>query len=995
MILLAVALTAADPAPKSGPFPEPTNSEKTAYGALSPAEAIRQLQLPEGFEGTVFAAEPDVRQPIAITFDARGRLWVAEGYTYADQALNYDLKLRDRILVFEDKDGDGKFDERKVFWEGAQRLTGLEVGFDGVYALALPEMVFLPDRNRDDVPDSEPVIVLDGFDHARARHTMANGLAWGPDGWLYGRQGILGTSLIGKPGTPEAERVSINVGVWRYHPTTHHFEMVTSGTTNPWGMDWNAYGEAFHINTVIGHLWHAIPGAHFRRMFGEDPRPNMYEIIEQHADHVHWDTKEHWSDIRTLGVTSTTSQAGGGHAHTGLMIYQGDNWPEAYRNDVYMINFHGRRLNRDRLVPQGTGYVGKHGQDFAQFGDTWFRGIDLKYGPDGGVYVADWSDTGECHDHDGVHRVSGRIYKITYGKPKRPEVSDVRTTTPDELIGLLKHRNEWFARQARMEIQRRTALKEFDAEQARAQLTKLTNEAGDPVHQVRGLLALHAAGLDTDEILMKSLKHANPFVRVWAIRFLTDASRSRPTDEAAAKFARMAVEEKSAPVRLALASALQQLPVAKRAAIARPLLDHAEDADDHNQPKMIWYGIEQIAAANPGELAELFAGSKMPQVSRWIARRIGQDYESEPSTLDRLLTSVQRQSADRQVEFMQGLADAMIGRRRVRKPDGWDSFVSKIDLAADTPTAELGRTLSAVFGSGVAMESIRSIALDSQRDVSTRRKALKTLIEARSEQLRQDCMTLFAVRDLSATAAEGLATFDDPVLADEILKNLGRVYPQERPQVIAALVVRPGLAMKLLEAVESGAVRRDEISAIMARQIRSHNDAPLTEKLNVVWGILRDTGADRLQAIERWKSSLSSQKLAQADLTKGRNVFRNTCSNCHKLYNEGGISGPDLTGSGRDNLDYLLSNILDPSAQVPSNYRVSDIALKDGRLISGVITSRTPRTISVQTPTEAIVIDADDVEETRQSELSLMPEGLLQNLSEEEVRDLIGYLMKK
>ncbi len=996
LVILTLCFIAADPAPRSEPFPQPTNSEKANFGALEKAEAIRQLKLPEGFQATVFAAEPDVRQPIAFTFDARGRLWVAEGYTYADQALNYDLKLRDRIVIFEDSDNDGVFDVRKVFWEGAQRLTGLEIGFDGVFALTLPDMVFLADRNRDDVPDSGQEVLLDGFDHARARHTMANGLAWGPDGWLYGRQGILGTSLIGKPGTPEKERVSINVGIWRYHPVTHNFEMVTSGTTNPWGMDWDANGEAFHINTVIGHLWHAIPGAHFRRMFGEDPRPNVYEIIEQHADHVHWDTKELWSDIRTLGVTPTTSQAGGGHAHTGLMIYQGDNWPDAYRGDVYMINFHGRRLNRDRLVAQGSGFVAKHAPDFAQFGDPWFRGIDLKYGPDGGVFVADWSDTGECHDHDGVHRVSGRIYKITYGKPSKPIVSDVRTASSAQLYELMKHKNEWFVRQARLEIQRRAAASELDLDQARAQLTKLISDNQNPLFQVRGLLALHAAGLDSESLLTQLTQHSNPHVKVWAIRFLTDRSRSAiVSDAVAGTFTRMAKEADNPVVRLALASALQQVPDAARAAIAEPLLTHSEDATDHNLPQMLWYGIEPLAVSKPDALADLFADCRIPQVGKWIARRLAQDYETDETTLNRLIGKLGKMPADRQAEMLRGIAEAMVGRRRAKKPEAWDAFVGSIDLSAESPAAELARTLSAVFGNGVALESIRAIALDPKREISTRRKALKTLIEARAPQLRQDCLTLYTVRDMSALAAEGLSTFDDPVLANDILGKIGNVYPQERPQVISALVARPGWAMKLLEAVESGRIARDEITAIMARQIRGHNDKTLTEKLNQVWGIVRETGADRLQAIERWKNQLSKQKLATADLSNGRNVFRKTCSNCHKLYNEGGTSGPDLTGSGRDNLDYLLSNILDPSAQVPVNYRVSDIAMKDGRVLSGVITSRTPRTLSVQTATDPVVIDATDVEETRQSESSLMPEGLFQNLSEQEVRDLIGYLMKK
>ena len=628
MIALALALVAAEPMDKAavGTFPQPTNSEKAPHAALPPAESIRQLQLPEGFKATVFAAEPDIQQPIAFTFDARGRLWVAEGYTYADQALNYDLKLKDRILIFEDADNNGVYDTRKVFWEGAQRLTGLEIGFDGVYALTLPELIYLPDLNHDDKPDSAGVVLLDGFNHAQARHTMANGLAWGPDGWLYGRQGILGTSLVGPPGTPEARRTSLNVGVWRFHQQKGLVEVVTSGTTNPWGMDWNEFGEAFHINTVIGHLWHAIPGGHFRRMFGEDPNPNVFQVIEQHADHFHWDTKELWSDVRNLGVTPGSSKAGGGHAHTGLMIYLGDNWPREYRGDVFTINFHGRRLNRDHLEPQGTGFVAKHRPDFAQWGDPWFRGIDLKYGPDGGVYAADWSDTGECHDHDGVHRVSGRMYKITYGTPKKPAVADLQALNQPDLLKLLEHPNEWYFRQARLEIQRRAGRKQLNLDGVAKLQAQLQDSSANPVHQVRCLLALHAAGLDSDSLLMQLLGHDNPHVRVWAIRFLTDpAGRSVIEPQVVKTLADRALAEKNAAVRLAFASALRHIPLELRAILAKPLLAAGEDATDHNQPMMLWYAIEPLAESNAHQLAELFENCKLPLVRKWIVRRIAQN----------------------------------------------------------------------------------------------------------------------------------------------------------------------------------------------------------------------------------------------------------------------------------------------------------------------------------------------------------------------------------
>ena len=256
-----------------------------------------------------------MRQPIALATDSRGRLWVAENYSYAERERNFDNRFRDRIIILEDEDLDGSFDKRTVFWDKGRRLTSVEIGYGGVWVLDAPNLLFIPDRDGDDKPDGEPVVMLDGWNDSRVRHNIVNGLRWGPDGWLYGRHGILATSSVGPPGASPDQRTKINCGIWRFHPTRRTFEVVCYGGTNAWGMDWDSNGEPFYINTVIGHLWHIIPGAYYRRMYGEHFNPNVYRVIEQTADHFHWDTKERWSDIRKLGVTNTTDEAGGGHAH--------------------------------------------------------------------------------------------------------------------------------------------------------------------------------------------------------------------------------------------------------------------------------------------------------------------------------------------------------------------------------------------------------------------------------------------------------------------------------------------------------------------------------------------------------------------------------------------------------------------------------------------------------------------------------------------------------
>ncbi len=594
--------------------------KNAAPKALSPAEAARKLAVPDGFRVSLFAGEPDVAQPIGITFDDRGRLWVAECHTYDDNKVNFNLKQHDRIVILEDTDGDGRFDKRKVFWDQAQKLTSVVVGFGGVWALAAPNLLFIPDANGDDLPDGPPQVVLDGWDGNKIRHNIVNGLKWGPDGWLYGRHGIQATSTIGKPGTPDEQRTRLNCSVWRYHPTRHTFEVFAQGTTNPWGHDWDAYGQLFLINTVIGHLWHIVPGAHYRRMYGEHFTTNTYQLMEQTADHFHWDTGEKWADVKK-GMTSTTDQAGGGHAHSGLMIYNGDNWPEKYRGQLYTINLHGLRINSDRLERRGSGYVAKHGTDFAKTTDVWFRAVELDYGPDGGVYVADWSDIGECHenDADGVHRETGRIYKITHGTPKSVGKLDLAKLSDAELVKLLTHRNEWFPRRAQRLLQERAAAGKLAAT-TRPALQQLFEQAASEPHKLRALWALHVTGALDAAALEKLLVHSSEHVRWWGIQLLTDNKAVTPA--VLAKFSALAREGKSALVRLALASALQKLPVADRWAVAEPLLAHAEDAADPNLPLMIWYGLEPAVASDKARAAQLIAKSQLPKVRELITRRL-------------------------------------------------------------------------------------------------------------------------------------------------------------------------------------------------------------------------------------------------------------------------------------------------------------------------------------------------------------------------------------
>lgn len=989
-ILLSTSSIAAE-------FPAIFNTETRTNGPMPTAEVLAESKLPPGFHLSVFASEPDVRQPIAMATDPHGRLWVAENYTYSEAKVGYDDDLRDRILVFEDTDNDGHFDKRRVFWDGAQRLTSVEVGLGGVWALALPNLVFIPDTNEDGIADGPPQIVLDGFEYKVGRHTVANGLRWGPDGWLYGRHGIQSTSHIGPPGTPEDQRVAMNVGIWRYHPTRHVTEVVAQGTTNPWGMDWDAHGELFFINTVIGHLWHVIPGAHYRRMYGTDPTPHIYESIEQTADHVHWATGEVWTDVRK-GVSDLTSAAGGGHAHTGLMIYQGGQWPDYWNGKLLTCNYHGRRLNVDELDRRGSGFVGRHQPDFVFFADPWFRGIDVIASPDGNAFVSDWSDTGECHDQDGIHRTSGRIYKLTYGDSNPAPPVDLTKLSEVELSNLQTSANDWLARQARRVLANRAHRGESMIE-ARTALENLTQNDPAEVHRLRALWALHVSGaLETS--LLRTKLTGTEYERAWAIRLLEDESHDAKSNAAefgqflATTAPQIAANDSSALVRLTLASLLQKLPLAQRPAIAAKLLAHAEDADDHNLPLMLWYGIEPLATNDTG-FVDLIARARIPRVQRLGARRLAEEIDTAPTLADTLITAIAKESSfESRQAVLDGLAEGFAGRRHINEPISWKMAKSQLVTNANEDLRIRVLSLSTLFGDKEALTEFRQIALDQNAAIQNRRTALKTLIDARADDLRGVCEQLLAVNELSPIAVDGLAMFDDLAVADRLIATWPELPSDGKAPAINTLLSRSPWIMKMLDAIEAGKIARTELGVAQARQIHDLKDPVLNRRLTAVWGLIQDTDdATKRAALKSWQSKLMPDALKRSDLVEGQKLFNLTCGNCHTLYGIGGKIGPDLTGSGRHDLNYLLENILFPSTVVPAEFRQTTIELKDGRSLSGIVRSRSPQTLELQMIGQSTTISREDIQDETTSTLSMMPEGQLDALTETQAIDLIGYLM--
>lgn len=575
---------------------------------LSGTEAVKVMEVPEGFSVTLAAAEPAVIRPIAFTLDHRGRLWVVEAHTYPVRAEGN--RGRDRILIFEDTDGDGVLDSRKVFMEGLNLVSGIELGFGGVWLGAAPYLMYIPIDEHGDAPAGEPKILLDGWGYEDT-HEVLNTFRWGPDGWLYGTHGIFTHSNVGKPGAADADRVRINAGVWRYHPTRHEFEVFAHGTSNPWGIDFNDHGHAFATVCVIPHLFHMIQGGKYHRQDGTHFNPYTYDDIKTIADHVHWlgNRGPHAGNFRSAA-------AGGGHAHAGAMFYLGNTHWGIDRNAILMNNINGFRVNMDITARSGSGYTASHGKDFINTNDFWSQWLNFRISPSGAVFAIDWYDKNQCHSpNPDVHdKTLGRIFRISH-RLDQWEPVDLRGKSNAQLVDYQLHENEFYVVNGRRILQERGG-----DEAVYKQLWEIFNSNPDITRKLRALWALHVTGGINEKQLTELLGHEDENLRAWGIQLL--AERKKVPEGAQRRFEELAKSDTSALVRLYLTSALQRMEPQTRWDILKNLCGRGEDQEDQNLPLMIWYALEPLVELDAKRVTEMVKNTKLPQLQEFVSRRI-------------------------------------------------------------------------------------------------------------------------------------------------------------------------------------------------------------------------------------------------------------------------------------------------------------------------------------------------------------------------------------
>jgi putative membrane-bound dehydrogenase-like protein len=749
------------------------NRPVATTAALTAAETAAKMQLPKGFHASVFAAEPDIVQPIGYTMDDRGRLWVLECTNYPDSP----GKPKDRIVILENTDGDGSADKKSVFYDKVPFASGIAIGHGGVWVGSPPNLLFFPRRDdKQDVAAGEPEIVLDGWG-ADDTHETLNNFIWGPDGWLYGTQGVFTFSKVGKPGAPDSERVPMNAGIFRYHPDKKIFELYAEGGSNQWGLDWDDQGRGFFAACVISHMWQAIQGARYTRQAGRPSNPNTYD------------------EIKTIARFTYEKRA-----YCGAMIYLGDTWPQQYRNTFFFNDIHMNILRNEKFVRNGSGNLSEKNGDFMTSGDPWYRGLSPQYGPDGSVYQSDWYDKVPCHQQKAFSdRSNGRIYKISYEGAKLQKV-DLQKASDAELVAYQLHTNDWFVRHARLILAERGG-----NPAVRAALAKILTEHPDETRKLRALWALHVTHGLTSSLAKQSLESPLEYLRAWTIQLICE-DRS-PTADQLAKMIEMARTDSSPIVRMYLASAAGRIALDSRWPIIEALVANEQDKDDPNIPLLICYAAEPAVAADITKAANLLVLCKIPKLQEFISHRMAAipPRASEDSVLPVLIRTLsEAKDPAVQASILRGMNAALKGKEGLVVSAGWDALYKQLKENPNEEVRQQSLALAASFGGTAALENLRKTLADPRARPADKESALVSLLDAKDQATLPLLLDLIkAPSPLRAASLRGLASYDNATIAPAIIATFASLDVGEKRDALNTLVARASGARAILTAIDS------------------------------------------------------------------------------------------------------------------------------------------------------------------------------------------------
>ncbi len=953
------------------------NSKPSGQPYLKPEESVRRMKAADGFEVKLFAAEPMIVNPIAMTVDEKGRVWCIECFEYPKRTAKGKMP-RDRIVILEDTDGDGVADKRTVFAEGKDfpvsfdMASGLEVGNGGVYVGAPPYLFFI--ENKNDKPGKFEIL-LKGFG-SQDTHETLNTFQWGPDGRLYGLHGVFTNSDVADPYKPEAQaRVKLNAGVWRYDTKTKQFEVFAEGTSNPWGMDWrNTDGQFILCCCVIPHLYHISPGGNYRRQAGQSFNPYAYGEIKEICDH--------------------TFHKESGWAHAGLISLDTPLMPKEYRDSVIFGSIHGCSIKRNVLKKNGSTYTASRADDFLQSGDKNFRPINLRWGPNGEIYCIDWHDQNPCSqaNPDSWDYEHGRVFRLqTKGLATR-KAEDLGERSDEELAGLVFDNNPYRSRTALRLFNERNPKHDGDA--ARQLLL------GRNRKDWRTLWALNSAGIARGGVAPGE----DNVYRVAQIRSHT-GGRLSPAD--LKSFEKDAETETAAEVRLELASTAVEIAKMRlgknydTSNLLHTLMSHKEDARDPVIPHMLWLAYEpKLASAAKPELDWLkdhAPGNPLITdtiVPRAMRRLVATGKADDLAACVAFIGSLKDASV--RVKALGGLALAL-ENRQVDPPAEWKAIYAALIEDRDAEVQRLARHLAVNFQDPEAIRRALAIARDTNRPAGERIDAVHALALTHRQFAFRPLLEMVAKESNAEVRAEtvrALSTYDSP----EAIRDIPGVvlagwkgYPSlVRTEAINLLAGRREWAAVLLAAVGDKRIARTDLNDNTILRIRALKDKALNAQIEKVWGAFRDTPAELNALIDKMRVQIDE---GRPSFARGQKVFENTCAKCHKFEGKGHSVGPELDGAGRD-IEYLLINVLDPNRVVGAPYFTRLVTLKNGRVESGLLAAEDPTSLTLKGENDALkVIQRKDIDEITVSQKSVMPEGLAGGMKPGEFRDLVRYVM--
>jgi putative membrane-bound dehydrogenase-like protein len=962
---------------------------------LSPAESMKHMHLPEGFEVQLYASEPDIAKPIAMAWDARGRLWIAETEDYPND-MQPPGKGHDRIKICEDTDGDGRADKFTVFADKLSIPTGLVFANGGLIVAQAPDTLFLKSTRGDDKADLRQVL-FHGWGTSDT-HAVASNLRPGFDNWVWGTVGYSGFD-----GTVGGHKQRFGQGIYRFKPDGSRIEFLTSTSNNTWGLGLSETGQVFASTANNQHSVHlAIPNRYFEAVRGWHGAGSTG--IEDHKK-FHPITQ----DIRQVDFH------GGFTAACGHALYTARSFPQEYWNRAaFVCEPTGHLVHLNWLVPHGSGFVARDGWNILASDDAWTAPIMAEVGPDGALWVIDWynyivqhnpTPSGFQTGKGGAYltplrdKTRGRIYRIVYKGAKPGRKPELDRADARALVAALGHENLWWRQTAQRLLVERGQKDVLPLLAAQVRETKNGPAALHALWTMHGLGAFASPRGGGPAVVRAGLAHSDPGVRQAALAVLP-----RTADSVLAILAAKSLSDDDPHVRLEALLALAEMPGVKDAASAIvALLQEPRNTTDHWIPAAaIAAGarsdldfLQAVAQARPQPESERALVDVVRVVAEHLARRapadaggvlLGTVSTARPAAAEALLAGLAAGwPADQPAKLDQQGEEALAALPRKLSPGGL------LQLAALLRRwGQQDRLAGLTAGLKQALQRrVADPMLDDQARLAAARDLIMLGGDAGSlravlEQLTPKASPVFTRGLLDAI---GQCRSED--VGPALVKRWAELTPAARPSALAVLLRRPAWTKALLAGLEGGEIDKTDLSIDQMQQLNKHPDEAIATRAKK---LLASSG--RLPSADRQKVLDALLPLAKrrGSAAVGKVVFEKNCAKCHRFGSLGQVIGPDLTGVAvRDRTDILI-DILDPNRSVEGNYRQYTVETKGGLLLTGLLTAETKTTVELlDSEAKKQVFLREDIENILSSKLSLMPEGF-EKLPEEELVSLLDFL---